>query len=64
MYLEDYTQTNIFKINYIYTIYKENYPFWTEYFSPKIPSIFNKNNTCNKQIRINLNIKTNVTNTI
>ena len=27
------------------------------FFFPKMPSIFNTNNTCNKYIRINLNIK-------
>jgi len=46
--------------SYIYTIYEENYPFqhfWVEFFLSKIPSIFNTNNTYNKYIRINLNIK-------
>ena len=28
--------------------YKENYSFWAVFFLPKIPSIFNTNNTCNK----------------
>ena len=48
-------------------IYKENNPFklfWTDYFFSQMPSIFNTNNTCNKYIRIKLNIKINVTNTI
>ena len=31
--------------------------FWVGFFLPKILSIFNNNNTCNKYIRINLNIK-------
>jgi len=38
--------------------------FWVGFFIPKTPLIFNTYNTCNKQMRINLNIKTNVTNTI
>ena len=31
--------------------------FWAGFFFQKMPSIFNINNTCNKYIRINLNIK-------
>jgi len=37
--------------DYIYTIYKENYPFqhfWVGLFFPKVPLIFNTNNTYNK----------------
>ena len=48
----------------MYNVYKENYPFrysWVEFFFPKILLIFNTNNTCNKHIRINSNIKTNET---
>jgi len=48
----------------IYTIYKKITPFSTfglDFFS-KISLIFNTNNTCNKLIKISLNIKTNVTN--
>ena len=43
---------NKFEIkSYIYAIYKENNHFqlfWADFHFPKIPSIFNTNNTCNK----------------
>ena len=36
----------------VYYIYKENNPFqlfWVDFFFPKMPSIFNTNNTCNNR---------------